>query len=110
MHAIIGSSNHNEKPQLDVQELKLLRQRGPKHVAITLMSGQKGRSGRTMENVVPSGPRVRERTQMEPPCFSIICLVTHRPSPFPVESLVVKNGSNIFGSAAALDTLAIIGD
>src|SRR5665213_193861 len=55
-----------------------------------------------MENVVPCGSYARERTQIEPPCFSMICLQTHRPRPFPVEALVVKNGSNIRGDVAAL--------
>src|SRR5665213_571278 len=58
--------------------------------------------GRTMENVVPCGSLVRERTQMEPSCFSMICLQTQRPRPFPVDPLVVKNGSNILGNTAAL--------
>ncbi len=55
-----------------------------------------------MENVVPGGLHVRERARIEPPCFSIICLQTHRPRPFPVEPFVVKNGSNTLGSTAAL--------
>ncbi len=55
-----------------------------------------------MEKVVPCGSRVRDRTIMEPPCFSMICLQTQRPRPFPVEPLVVKNGSNIVGSATGL--------
>lgn len=64
--------------------------------------GSSARSGRAMENVVPCGSQVRERTQMDPPCFSMICLLTQRPRPFPVEPLVVKNGSNILDSASAL--------
>jgi hypothetical protein len=59
-------------------------------------------TGRTMENVVPFGSQVRERAQIKPPCFSTICLQTQRPSPFPVDPFVVKNGSNILGNAAAL--------
>jgi len=39
---------------------------------------------------------------MEPPWFWTICLQTHRPKPFPIEPLVVKNGSKILGSAATL--------
>ena len=65
-------------------------------------------TGRRTVNAVPrSAPLLlecdvpdRERTRIDPPCFSIICLLTHSPRPEPVASLVVKSGSKMRGIVA----------
>ena len=76
-------------------------------IRLSALIGQRTPCGRVIENVVPCGTDVRDRTEMEPWCFSTICLQTHRPNPLPVEPFVVKNGSNIFGRAIALIPLPL---
>ncbi len=46
--------------------------------------------GRKMRKVVPFlDGLIAERNRIVPPCFSISCLVTHRPRPVPVLPFVV---------------------
>ena len=65
-------------------------------------------TGRTTENTVPlRAPLLLERMRMVPPCLSIICLLTQRPSPVPTVPLVVKNGSKICCRELALMPLPL---
>lgn len=58
--------------------------------------------GRNMEKIVPLCPgRALVRIEIVPSCFCTIPLLTHKPSPVPFSSLVVKKGSKTLPVAAA---------
>src|SRR5450631_828864 len=89
--------------QISFEETRLFHDRFPDagnvvKFARATVSGSRPsfRRGRTIRKTVPQGGCTRLRKRMEPPCFSTMPLVTHRPSPVPTDCLVVKKGENNF--------------
>src|ERR1035437_346858 len=108
----------NAGPRLSVQRKKLLKPLWsyPQHckrsykwreASATFVGGVTKAGSRTENTVRLNGLRELEWPRMLPPCFSMICLLTHRPRPVPVPSLVVKRGSNMREAVSGLIPLPL---